>query len=96
MSMQALNQLVARSIIDPSVVQAFSTGHIGGVISDLSFSDDLRERLTQLEAESWAEYAVLAYRFVKAAEEAEVRIKLPSPIEGLFTSRDKAKGEQVA
>jgi hypothetical protein len=56
----------------------------------------MREHLTKLEAESWAEYSVLAYRFVKAAEEATVRIKLPSPLEGLLPDRGKAKGEQVA
>ena len=96
MSMQALNQLVARSIIDPGVVHAFSAGRIGDVITDLKFSDDMREHLTKLEAESWAEYSVRAYRFVKAAEEATVRIKLPSPLAGLLPDRGKAKGEQVA
>jgi len=35
MSMQALNQLVARSIVDPTVVQAFRSGRIGDVLDEL-------------------------------------------------------------
>ena len=96
MSMQALNQLVARSIIDPNVVQAFSAGRMEEVISELDFSNDIHKRLAHLEAKSWAEYAVLAYRYVKAAEEAAVRIQLPSPLEGLLPGQDRAEDEQAA
>ena len=96
MSMQALNQLVARSIVDPSVVQSFSAGRMEEVISDLDFSNDMQKRLARLEAKSWAEYAVIAYRYVKAAEEVTVRIQLPSPLEGLLPGQDRAEDEQAA
>ena len=96
MSMKALNQLVARSIIDPTIVQAFSSGQIGDVISDLDLAPELISELSSLEADTWAEFAVLAYRTVKAAEVAKVTIDLPSPAEGLFPSVDGSEHEQVA
>lgn len=98
MSMQALNQLVARSIIDPSVVQAVAEDNITSLLEDFGFSDELKTRLSDLHATSFAEFSILAYRTVKAAEEvAEPRIQLPSPMEGLFDDRDQAADdEQVA
>jgi cobalamin biosynthesis Co2+ chelatase CbiK len=98
MSMQALNRLVARSIIDPTVLHAFGSGHIGEVLSDLDFSPEMRRTLSGLEAESWAEFAVQAYRVVKAAEQPAVRVELPSPLEGLIEERDTKRADfgQVA
>jgi hypothetical protein len=96
MTMQALNQLVARSIIDPAIVQSFGAGRIGEVLADLDFSADLRERLSGLKASSWAEFAVLAYRVVKATEKATVRVELPSPAEGLLPEQRKSGEERVA
>jgi hypothetical protein len=96
MSMQALNQLVARSIIDPAIVQAFSSGRISEVISDLDFAPEVHTKLSELKAGTWAEFAVLAYRTVKAAEQVETRIELPSPVEGLLDDQDQANKEQVA
>ena len=97
MSMQALNHLVARSIVDPSVVSAFAAGDIDPVLGDLGFSPEIRASLRSLKAESWAEFAVLAYRAVQAAEiPAAVRFQLPSPLEGLRPSTDIVGREQVA
>jgi hypothetical protein len=96
MSMQALNQLVARSIIDPMIVQAFSTGRIGEILEDLDFSADIRTKLTSIKTETWTEFAVMAYRFVKASEPAFVRIELPSPAEGLMPEERRISKEQVA
>lgn len=97
MSMQALNQLVARSIMDPGVLRAFQAGQIGEVLKDLGFGQELRERLTELQAASFAEFAVLAYRVVKATEQAQVRPAFPSPLEGLIDeARDKGSAEQAA
>ncbi len=96
MSMQALNQLVARSIIDPTVVQAFRAGRIGEVLQELEFTPDLRTQLEGIESDSWAEFAVLSYRFVKAAEVTAPRIELPSPTEGLFPTAAESDQEQVA
>lgn len=96
MSMQALNHLVARSIVDPSVVSAFAAGDIDPVLCDLGFSSEIRSSLTGLKADSWAEFAILAYRTVQAAETPAVRYQLPSPLEGLRPSTDLADREQVA
>ena len=97
MSMQALNQLVARSIVDPTVVQAFRSGRIGDVLDELEFTTDLRAQLEGIESDSWAEFAVLSYRYVKAAEIVAPRIQLPSPAEGLFPDElTQSDQEQVA
>jgi hypothetical protein len=98
MSMQALNHLVARSIVDPSVALAFSNGTVTSLLDNFDFSDELKTRLTDLHASNFAEFSILAYRTVKAVEEiTQPRIQLPSPLEGLVDDRDQAAGdEQVA
>ena len=96
MSMLALNQLVARSIVDPAIVQSFSIGRIAEVLADLEFSPELRSQLAALSAETWTEFAVLAYRTVKAAQPTLTRIELPSPAEGLIADESEAGKEQVA
>lgn len=96
MSMKALNQLVARSIIDPGVVHSFHAGTMDDVVSSFSFSAELRTQLTQIDAGSWAEFAVMAYRVVQAAEMPAVRIELPSPITGLMPDTGSAKEDQAA
>ncbi len=96
MSMQALNQLVARSITDPTVAQAFGAGQIGDILSDLGFAPEMRRGLADIKAGSFAEFAVLAYRAVKAAEVTVARIQLPSPVEGLLPKAGKADEERVA
>ncbi|NIM95941.1 MAG: hypothetical protein GTO18_19760 [Anaerolineales bacterium] len=96
MSMLALNQLVARSIIDPAIVQAFSAGRINDILGELDFSTELRTQLANLKANTWAEFAVLAYRSVKAAEPVPTRIELPSPVEGLMGDQAQTSKEHVA
>ncbi|MEK7683105.1 MAG: hypothetical protein AAB321_03530 [Chloroflexota bacterium] len=96
MSMQALNQLVARSIIDPGVVQAFRAGRIGEVLDELGFTTDLRAQLSGIESDSWAEFAVISYRYVKSAEAQAPRLQFPSPVEGLLATQAQADQEQVA
>jgi hypothetical protein len=96
MSMQALNQLVARSIIDPTIVERFSTGDVGEILADLDFTSELRSKLANLSAHTWAEFAVMAYRLVKVAEPVRKAIELPSPAEGLFPEKVQRSKEQVA
>lgn len=96
MSMLALNQLVARSIVDPVVVQSFNSGRIAEILSDLEFTPELRTQLSSLSAETWTEYAVLAYRTVKAAEPVKTQIELPSPADGLMPDEKQVGKEQVA
>jgi hypothetical protein len=96
MTMQALNQLVARSIIDPTVVDAYSGGKIGDVLSLFDFSADMRSKLSGIQSNTWAEYAIQAYGIVKVAEEQVSRMTLPSPLEGLLPEKGSADKEQVA
>jgi len=96
MSMQSLNQLVARSITDPGIVSAFRAGRIGDVLDELGFTPDLRAQLTGIECDSWAEFAVMSYRQVRAAEAQAPRLQFPSPLEGLLPADSKAAQEQVA
>lgn len=95
MSMQALNQLVARSIMDTQVLESFNKGHIGEVLKEYEFSPELRQQIEGLQANDWAEFAILSYRVVKAAEVPARRIVLPSPMEGLLPD-DARSDEQVA
>jgi hypothetical protein len=96
MSMQALNQLVARSIIDPTILKTYDSGQIEDVLVELQFSPQLRKRLVRLDAENFAEFSLLAYRVVKASEESLRRVELPSPAEGLLDDSDQSDREQVA
>ena len=96
MSMKSLNQLVARSIIDPAVVMAFRSGRIGDVLAELDFTPDLRQQLEGIESGSWAEIAVVSYRDGRAAENPVARIQLPSPLTGLIDDQAQASEEQVA
>ncbi len=96
MSMQALNQLVARSIIDPTILKTYASGQIDDVLAELQFSPMLRTKLAGLSAENFAEFSLLAYRMVKASEEVGRRVELPSPAEGLLDDRQSSGREQVA
>ena len=96
MSMHALNHLVARSIVDPSVVSAFGAGDLDPILCDLGFSGELRTSLSGLQASSWAEFAVLAYRAIQAFETPVSRFQLPSPLEGLRRDADNLGREHVA
>jgi hypothetical protein len=96
MSMQALNQLVARSIVDPGIMQSFCAGTLGDVLADMDFSTELRTSLAGLHATSFTEFAVLAYRNVKAAERLVPRVQLPSPLDGLLLDNGQTSQEQVA
>lgn len=96
MSMQSLNQLVARSIVDPGIVQAFLAGRVGDILADLDFSPEMQASLVDLRASTWAEFTIMAYRLVKAAAQPVARIELPSPAEGLLRSEAKANKRQVA
>lgn len=97
MSMKALNKLVARSIVDPTVVHAFSDGDFTSVLEDYDFSVELKNRLSSIKCDNFAEFSIVAYRTVKAVEQAQKpRFDLPSPLEGLVDERKRDSGEQVA
>jgi hypothetical protein len=95
--MQSLNNLVARSIIDPGVVHSFGEGKLKTILDDMEFSAALRDELVGITASSWTDFAVQAYRVVKAAEAAaETHVQLPSPLEGLTRDASWNDQEQVA
>lgn len=96
MSMQALNNLVARSIVDPTVTKSFAAGMLDEIITESDFTPELRGRLMSLEASSFTEFAMLAYRVVKAAEQPVRRIELPSPLEGLLDEIERQGRESAA
>lgn len=97
MTMKALNKLVARAIVDPNALQAFVDGNVEAILKDYDFSDEMRTTLSSIHATNFAEFSIIAYRHVKAAEEAaQPRIELPSPLEGLLPDEDKQDDEQVA
>jgi len=97
MSMQSLNNLVARSIIDPGVVHLFGEGKLKTILDDMEFSPPLRDELVSITASNWTDFAVQAYRVVKAAEAAaETQVQLPSPLEGLTRDSSWTDQEQVA
>ena len=96
MSMQALNQLVARSIIDPTILKSYAAGQIDDVLAEMHFSPEIRKRLSRLDADNFAEFSLLAYRVVKGTEEQVSRIELPSPMEGLMDDQQQSDREQVA
>lgn len=96
MSMHSLNQLVARSIIDPGVVQAFSAGNMPEILNEMELTPELRSDLGQLEASSFVEFAIKAYRIIKASETKALEIDLPSPVAGLMPDQDCIEGEQAA
>ncbi len=96
MSMQSLNKLVARSIIDPGIVQAFASGSMSEILNEMDLSPELRSTLGQLEATSFVEFAIKAYRIVKASEARMLEIDLPSPMVGLIPDRDCIEDNQAA
>jgi hypothetical protein len=83
MSMKALNHLLGRSAIDPSVKQAFEEGRILGLLTEYEFAPALWEELSSLEADDFPEYAMLAYRAVRDFERSQEQDGVPSPLAGL-------------
>ncbi|MEW6567037.1 MAG: hypothetical protein AB1449_02500 [Chloroflexota bacterium] len=83
MNMKALNRLLGRATIDPSLVNAVQAGRIDDLLAEDEFSPEIRRELLQLEASTFSDFAVQAYELVRAREAAEARQRLPSPSLGL-------------
>ncbi len=57
----------------------------------------MKGKLSEIDAVSWADFAVQAYRLVKTEEdEKQNNIVLPSPLEGLAHNTNWTDHEQVA
>ena len=96
MSLEALNQLLGRSTIDPSVIEAYEEGRIDDLLAEYDFSSEIRRELRLAETDDFNQFAELAYQVVEAFAEARYRMQIPSPTEGLHLEKLQADEEQVA
>ena len=96
MSLKALNQLLGRSTIDPSVIEAYEEGRIDDLLTEYDFSPEIRRELRLAETDNFNQFAELAYQVVEAFTEASFRMQIPSPTEGLQPEELQADEEQVA
>jgi hypothetical protein len=84
MSLHSLNRFLGRSKVDPNVEQAFEDRQIEKILADYNFSSELLEKLSEVEADSFDEYALLAYQIVSAIEDPDGKDSFPWPAEGLL------------
>ena len=96
MSMKALNHLLGRSAIDPTIKEAFEEGRILELLAEYEFAPALWAELTALRAEDFADYAALAYRIVHDFEAAQESLRVPSPLMGLRASLDSVRSKEQA
>ena len=96
MSLEALNQLLGRSTIDPSVIEAYEEGRIDDLLAEYDFSPEIRHELRLAETDNFNQFATLAYQVVEAFTNAKYRMRIPSPTEGLQPEKFKADEEQIA
>lgn len=94
MSLKALNQLLGRSTIDPSVIEAYKEGRIDELIAEYDFSPEIRRELRLVETDNFNQFAELAYQVVEAFTEARYRMQIPSPTEGLQPEKFQAADEE--
>jgi hypothetical protein len=92
MTMKALDYLLGRSTYDPDIRRAFDEGTFAHYLTELEFDPPLRERLLELEADSFDAFARKAYRVVLQAEHGG-RPPVPWPTEGLL---DRPKDQRIA
>jgi hypothetical protein len=65
------------------VEQAFEDSQIEKLLREFNFSSELIETLSELKADSFDEYALLAYQIVSAVEDPDGKDGFPWPSEGL-------------
>jgi hypothetical protein len=92
MSLRSLNRFLGRSKVDPNVEKAFEARQIEQLLAEYKFSSELFETLSEVKAESFDEFALLAYQIVSAAEEPDGKDDFPWPAEGL--PRDDAASDE--
>ena len=83
MSLRSLNHFLGRSMVDPTVEQAFEDRQIEKLLTEYDFSSELIETLSELKVDSFDEFALLAYQIVSAAEDPAGKDGFPWPSEGL-------------
>lgn len=96
MSMKSLNYLLGRSAIDPAVKRAFEEGRILDLLAEYEFAPALWNDLMALEADSFSDYAALAYRLVQEYERLQEDLRVPSPLVGLSERPLAARAREQA
>jgi len=96
MTMKALNKLLGRSTIDPTVLEAFEEGRIVDLLDEDDFAPEVIEQLRSVEAKDFHEFAEFAFHVVKRLSEDDQQIRIPNPMEGLQPEQCQAKEEQAA
>ncbi len=94
MSLRSLNRFLGRSMVDPTVEQAFEDRQIEKLLTEFNFSSELIETLSELKADSFDEFALLAYQIVSAAEDSDGKDGFPCPSEGLSSDGIVSDGEK--
>jgi hypothetical protein len=96
MTMKALDKLLGRSTIDPTVQEAFEEGRIVDLLNEYDFAPEVLKQLRNVEAKDFNEFAELAFYIVERLTEDDQQIRIPDPMEGLRPEKHLAKEEQAA
>jgi hypothetical protein len=94
--MKALNKLLGRSTIDPTVSEAFEEGRMIDLLEEYGFSSEVIEQLRSVEAVDFNQFAELAFDVVERLSEDDQQVRIPNPMEGLQPGHSQAKEEQAA
>jgi hypothetical protein len=96
MSMKALDKLLGRSTIDPSILEAFEEGRIVDLMGEFDFAPEVLHQLRGLEARDFKQFAELAYQVVERVAEVDHQVQIPDPLRGLRPELIPHEEEQVA
>ena len=96
MTMKALNKLLGRSTIDPTIHEAFEEGRIVDLLGEYDFAPEVLRQLRTVEAKDFNEFAELAFHIVEMLIVDDQQIRIPDPMEGLRPEQSQAKEEQAA
>ena len=93
---RALNELMGRSTVDPSVREAFQEGTLTSILLECGFSSDQAAKLAGLQAESLGEYLQLAHEFVSSKTEPRCSPDHPWPSDGIAERTKQRSKEEAA
>ena len=96
MTMKALNKLLGRSTIDPTVHEAFDQGRIVDLLDEYGFAPEAIKQLRSVEAKDFDEFAELAFHIVQMSIVDDQQLRIPDPLQGLRPEQHRAKEEQAA
>jgi hypothetical protein len=96
MSIRALNHLLGRSTIDPTVAEAYEQGSFDEILAQYPFSAEVLHRLKALRADSFTEFAAQALTLVLKMEIGLSAADAPDPRQGLSENTIFGDEEQAA